>query len=271
VNYGDTWPAVDLASVSFAAEASSATAAIGGMKSRLRMAQPMAMQLRKFRPFLVTPWKPGSDLSRAVAPDRSKPTATSTSISDHSSMHMLGSKVNEHPQTSTKDVCENVAGKEDRIIALAIHVDPTQQIEDFKIGADCAKFMGADWKAHVDAAKKSAASFGRNSVVLRARAGRSETWTIVNDPQDSNHETHNFHVHQMKFEVVDVYDPTQRITPPRGDPKAKRMVDSYPVPIGGYLRIRINFTKQMTGGRFVFHCHILEHEDKGMMAEIEVK
>jgi FtsP/CotA-like multicopper oxidase with cupredoxin domain len=270
-NYGDTWPAVDLAAISFAAEASSAPAVIGAMKSRLKRAQPTATQPVKFQPFVVAPWKPGSDLARTVAPDRAKPMGTSTSMSSHPSMHMPGSAVDEHPQAPLKDVCENAAGHEDRIIALAIHVDPAQRIEDFKIGADCAKFKGADWKAHVDAAQKSAASFGKNSVVLRAHAGRSETWTIVNDPQDSNHETHNFHVHQMKFEVVEVYDPTQRITPPRGGPKAKRMVDSYPVPIGGYLRIRINFTKQMTGGRFVFHCHILEHEDKGMMAEIEVK
>jgi FtsP/CotA-like multicopper oxidase with cupredoxin domain len=181
-------------------------------------------------------------------------------------MHSPESGVNEHPEVQPKDPCETVAGKKDRIIALAIHKDP----EDFKIGASCATFHGPDWKARVDEAMKTAASFGNHSVVLSARAGRSETWTILNNPDDGNHETHNFHVHQMKFEVLEVVDPTQRITAPRGG-KNPRMVDSYPVPTGGYLRIRINFTKQMTGGRFVFHCHILEHEDKGMMAEIQVR
>lgn len=271
---GDAWPAVDLAQVSFAAEPSSAPAVIGAMKSRLKVAQPTATGPRKFQPFIVAPWKPGSDYARAVAPDRAKPMATSTSISSHPSMHMAG--VDEHPQAPPKDGCENAAGREDRIIALAIHqVDPNKP-EEFQIGADCAKYKGPDWEHRIDVAKGNATSFGKNSVVLRAHAGRSETWTIVNDPapvddqHESNHETHNFHVHQMKFQVVEVYDPTRRIGPPSGDPKAS-MVDSYPVPIGGYLRIRINFTKQMTGGRFVFHCHILEHEDKGMMAEIEVK
>jgi hypothetical protein len=30
------------------------------------------------------------------------------------------------------------------------------------------------------------------------------------------------------------------------------------------------FTDPVIVGRFMFHCHILEHEDKGMMAQIEV-
>ena len=46
--------------------------------------------------------------------------------------------------------------------------------------------------------------------------------------------------------------------------------DNYPVPIDGSIRIRIRFNENQAGGRFVFHCHIVEHEDKGMMAAIEV-
>ncbi|MEO6339238.1 MAG: multicopper oxidase domain-containing protein, partial [Caulobacteraceae bacterium] len=34
--------------------------------------------------------------------------------------------------------------------------------------------------------------------------------------------------------------------------------------------IRLAFTDPTIVGRFMFHCHILEHEDKGMMAQIEV-
>ncbi|XUM24275.1 multicopper oxidase family protein [Bradyrhizobium oligotrophicum S58] len=269
--FGDSWPAVDLAAVSFAKEPNPPPAALESMvRTQARLNRPMAAagEPRKFQPFIVTPWKPGSDLARAVAPDRVKPMETMHATPAE---HKHGAPADEHPQPAPKDACADAAGKQDRIIALAIHVDQAQGVEDFKIGADCAKFKGATWKAHIAAAEASAASFGKNSVVLAARAGRSETWTIVNDPLDSNHETHNFHVHQMKFEVLDVYDPAGRITMPRGGAPEKRLVDSYPVPTGGYLRIRINFTKQMVGGRFVFHCHILEHEDKGMMAEIEVK
>jgi FtsP/CotA-like multicopper oxidase with cupredoxin domain len=69
--------------------------------------------------------------------------------------------------------------------------------------------------------------------------------------------------------VVDVSGPNARMVP-RGGASAKRMVDNYPVPIGGSIRIKVRSLEQQAGGRFVFHCHILEHEDKGMMAEIEV-
>jgi suppressor of ftsI len=37
----------------------------------------------------------------------------------------------------------------------------------------------------------------------------------------------------------------------------------------GYLKLSMTFTKADIG-EFVFHCHILEHEDNGMMNKIEV-
>jgi len=48
------------------------------------------------------------------------------------------------------------------------------------------------------------------------------------------------------------------------------LVDTVNVPIHGEVKIRIPFTDPAIVGRFLFHCHILEHEDKGMMAQIEV-
>jgi FtsP/CotA-like multicopper oxidase with cupredoxin domain len=162
-------------------------------------------------------------------------------------------------------------GNEDRVIVLAIS-NPTGQLEEFKIGAAHADIKDpVAFAAAKASALASARSFGDDkSVVLCAHAGHTENWTIVNTIAADNNENHNFHIHQMKFEVRDVIDPTGRIAPPLSGATARRMVDSYPVPVGGSLRIGIGFNKRQTGGRFVFHCHILEHEDKGMMAEIEV-
>jgi len=42
------------------------------------------------------------------------------------------------------------------------------------------------------------------------------------------------------------------------------------VPIHGEVKIRVAFTDPAIVGRFMFHCHILEHEDKGMMSQMEV-
>ena len=44
--------------------------------------------------------------------------------------------------------------------------------------------------------------------------------------------------------------------------------DTIPLPPGGEVVIRIAF-HDFTG-KFVYHCHILNHEDNGMMAIVEV-
>ena len=44
--------------------------------------------------------------------------------------------------------------------------------------------------------------------------------------------------------------------------------DTVDIPAGGWVRIRIRFADFT--GRTVYHCHILDHEDLGMMGIIEV-
>jgi FtsP/CotA-like multicopper oxidase with cupredoxin domain len=38
----------------------------------------------------------------------------------------------------------------------------------------------------------------------------------------------------------------------------------------GSLTVVIPFTDPVIAGKFVFHCHAVDHEDKGMMGVIEV-
>ena len=46
--------------------------------------------------------------------------------------------------------------------------------------------------------------------------------------------------------------------------------DNVQVPERGQVKIRMPFTDPLIVGRFMFHCHILRHEDHGMMANIEI-
>ncbi len=51
--------------------------------------------------------------------------------------------------------------------------------------------------------------------------------------------------------------------------------DTFTLPAGdtlkpGVVKVVIPFTDPTIIGRFVYHCHIVKHEDKGMMATIEV-
>lgn len=93
-------------------------------------------------------------------------------------------------------------------------------------------------------------------VDMRVPLGSIE-WTVRN----SSEELHVFHIHQLGFEVLSI---NGRPVPFQG------LQDTIDVPIHGEVKIRIPFTDPLTIGRFMFHCHILEHEDKGMMAQIEV-
>ena len=47
-------------------------------------------------------------------------------------------------------------------------------------------------------------------------------------------------------------------------------VDTVRVPERGEVKVRMAFTDPVILGQFVFHCHVLKHEDKGMMAQVEV-
>ena len=98
-------------------------------------------------------------------------------------------------------------------------------------------------------------SFDPERVDVEAALDTVEEWTITN----ATPMAHPFHLHVWPFQVIEASD--QR-TPPSG---WKDVVD---VPAGGWVRLRVAFRD--FGGRAVYHCHILDHEDRGMMGVINV-
>ena len=59
--------------------------------------------------------------------------------------------------------------------------------------------------------------------------------------------------------------------PCKTDPKGKAVWhDTIPVPKGKRVFLVMSFDADQQVGRFVFHCHVLKHEDNGLMAPIEV-
>ncbi|MGZ3366433.1 MAG: multicopper oxidase family protein [Caulobacteraceae bacterium] len=100
-------------------------------------------------------------------------------------------------------------------------------------------------------------TFDHERVDVKVPLGAIEEWTIRN----ASDELHIFHIHQVAFQVVEL----------NGKPVSfDGLQDTVNVPIHGEVKIRIAFTDPAIVGRFMFHCHILEHEDKGMMQQIEV-
>ena len=108
--------------------------------------------------------------------------------------------------------------------------------------------------------------FDPNSAVpnIVAHEGDVEDWIIENRTQ----ELHAFHIHQVHFVLMEFFgipinEPFLRdtVNVPFWDGKSA----AYPS-----IRVRIDFRDPNSVGTFPFHCHLLEHEDGGMMGIIQV-
>jgi FtsP/CotA-like multicopper oxidase with cupredoxin domain len=96
------------------------------------------------------------------------------------------------------------------------------------------------------------------------RQGDVEDWIIEN----RSTELHDFHIHQIHFLLLDwsgvpVNEPFLRDTV--NVPYYNGRSLSYPS-----VRVRMDFRDPNIVGTFVYHCHLLEHEDGGMMGMIRV-
>ena len=104
-----------------------------------------------------------------------------------------------------------------------------------------------------------------NPPAIVTTKGAVEDWTIEN----RSTEVHEFHIHQIHFLLEEV----------NGVPVPKKQQQFYDTHQVGYwdgesetfpsIKVRMDFRGDVVGN-FVYHCHILDHEDGGMMAIIQV-
>jgi L-ascorbate oxidase len=180
--------------------------------------------------------------------------------------------------------CHSLPSGHHRRIFFGI-VDPADQNSHFGIGYEEVDQSGVV----VSGTQIGVSSYDptRTTVCLPLGLGGSlvhETWELVN----LGTETHNFHIHQTKFRVLDA---ASSVT----SGSAVILEDNIPLPFGianipdiadkqsGYCTIEQWRSGQCIArpividipffhaGEFLFHCHILEHEDGGMMAKIVVE
>jgi suppressor of ftsI len=91
--------------------------------------------------------------------------------------------------------------------------------------------------------------------MLTVHVGSLQHWRVVNKTR----ELHPFHIHQVHFltyAVNGVNSPTPE------------WLDTANVPYNGTVDLVMDFTDPVIRGMSVFHCHLLSHEDKGMMAKV---
>ncbi len=91
--------------------------------------------------------------------------------------------------------------------------------------------------------------------------GITEVWEIYNKPDMMGGMIHPFHIHGTQFKIIS----RNGVAPPENEEGWK---DSISVAPDETVRIAIQFKDK---GIYMFHCHILEHEDNGMMGQIKVE
>lgn len=125
-----------------------------------------------------------------------------------------------------------------------------------------------------------------------------EDWTIEN----RDNESHDFHIHQVHFRTMEINgvaanDNNQPVLldtiqlpaclqwatgiDPQNDPYGLRFPPDSPLNDSSFtgkncvtpyrVKLRMDFRDRNIVGTFLYHCHILEHEDGGMMAKIQLK
>jgi len=123
--------------------------------------------------------------------------------------------------------------------------------------ANVRQFAFQDSATDGDAFLINGERFDPRRVNTTVKLGDVEEWRLYNPSQ----ELHQFHIHQTDFQVVAINDKPVPFSGYR---------DTVFIPTRGSITLRIPFRDPVMLGKFVYHCHILEHEDGGMMQVIQV-
>jgi L-ascorbate oxidase len=108
----------------------------------------------------------------------------------------------------------------------------------------------------------------------------TERWELVNLAG----EDHNFHIHQVRFRALSAAELDQTSLPSQISGQGV-LLDSVPLAHADGICASVDDWRKgactahpvtvdipfAIAGDFVYHCHILEHEDGGMMARIRVR
>ena len=101
-------------------------------------------------------------------------------------------------------------------------------------------------------------AFDPNVVIASIPVGTTEIWEV----SDISGWEHNFHIHLVQFRVLDI----NGVAP---GPSLRGLKDTVSIPANGTVRLQATFADYP--GKYVFHCHLLEHASfTGMMARMDI-
>lgn len=255
---GDDWPSIKLAHVFFAGSTTPTVLGVHGASRRVLSRDGVLGAV----PLVKLPGVPNDvSVNDALQLQRK-------AVGSSRAARQLRNQMASNEDSS----CRPLAPGHSRRIFFGITTNPVQQEEDqnFGMGYEELDQNGVP----VPGTFVDITPFDHTTVTvcLPLASGNqpvTEQWELVN----VSGEDHNFHIHQTKFHLVD------------GSGDTSILMDSIAVPHGtsscdgtvatwrsgqcqvNTVKVAIPFSQV---GDFVYHCHILEHEDGGMMAHIKV-
>ena len=181
--------------------------------------------------------------SSSPDPDRKVTKWTKTNLDDFDVLHI-------RPRARAKAIA--VPGK-----LVELPVVDIQDVVKTRHFVLSLKGKGAD--------KKNMAINGRSMDVdridERVKVNTTEIWEI----QNSTAHLHPFHIHDVQFRILDMGG-----KPPK--PGDRGLKDTVAIPSGVTVRLLLEF-RDFTDDTYpyMYHCHVLEHEDAGMMGQFTVE
>jgi len=148
---------------------------------------------------------------------------------------------------------------------------------------DLTFFIDGDFKVSNTASSKEAQSYDPSRIDRQLILGSVDEWTLRSETA-----SHPFHIHINPFQIVAILDPKGKDVSVAGavDDADGKVDPQYPGlkgvwkdtifvksagggPAGAY-KVIVRTRYQRYIGQFVLHCHILDHEDQGMMQNVEI-
>jgi spore coat protein A, manganese oxidase len=172
------------------------------------------------------------------------------------------------PEGSGPIVTRDLALLEEESTSICVQVKPNGQISQVgkvkggpTFGADCAAAGGVPFAPKAAVLGNNGAAGGTvtlwsDPIVTNPALGATEVWELWNWSADA----HPIHLHLVGFQVQDRQAIGGVARPPEATEAGwKDTVIAYP---GEVTRVKATFD---IPGLYVWHCHIVEHEDNEMM------
>jgi len=103
--------------------------------------------------------------------------------------------------------------------------------------------------------------FDPDRIDFTSEQGVTEVWEIYNKPDMMGGMIHPFHIHGAQYKIIS----RNGEEPPENEQGWK---DSISIEPDETVKVAVKFDYT---GVYMFHCHILEHEENGMMGQVKVE